>query len=99
MLRLFGYQLCTTQPSVEYIQLSMLQITFDPKVGRNERPPRVGVNLIDVLAQVLPCTALAIEKLTPSSYPPKIVFFFCLRNMCIRGQGRASYGGFLSPPQ
>lgn len=34
--------------------LCVLQIAFDSKVGRNERPPRVGVNLIDVIAQVFP---------------------------------------------
>jgi len=34
--------------------VDILQIAFDSKAGRNERPPRVGVNLIDVLAQVFP---------------------------------------------
>jgi len=38
----------------EYLLVDILQIAFDSKAGRNERPPRVGVNLFDVLAQVFP---------------------------------------------
>jgi hypothetical protein len=44
----------SSQADPKHILADILQTAFDSKAGRNERPPRVGVNLIDVLAQVSP---------------------------------------------
>jgi len=55
MLRLSYSQL--PRASLDYMRLqtlSMLQLVLKSKMGRNERPPRIGVNLIGVCAQVFP---------------------------------------------
>jgi hypothetical protein len=41
----------------------MIQIAFDSSMaGRSERPPRVGVNLIDVLAQDFPVQLFVLKS-------------------------------------
>lgn len=73
---------CAGPSASGYVLFSMLQIAFYSKMGRNERPPRVGVNLIDVLAQDFPAQLFRLRSWLLPATPPKLLFV-CRIYVCI----------------
>jgi hypothetical protein len=52
----------------------MLQLVFESQMGRNERPPRIGVNLIDVFAQVSPVQFLQLRSCLRPATPQCLLY-------------------------
>ena len=64
-------------PSVLEVASIILMPFGSYKAGRNERPPRVGVNLM-YFCTGRPCTILLIEKLNPPATSPESVSRRCM---------------------